>query len=499
MAPAAKATPAAKTARIILLVSALLLPTLSLVPLGGMYLWEKGWLLPWAIAAFVVSAAVYLSQRWLLTPASPAQPAATATADAAAPPGWSPAEAAAWKEVGRIAAAVDVDKLDSVDAVLALGQRTLDAVSRKLHPEKPDALWQFTLPEALAIVERVSRRLGRFTVTSIPFGDRLTVAQVLRAYSWRGFIDVAERAYDVWRILRIANPATAVTHEARERLSKAVLAWGREHVSRRFAEAYVEEVGRAAIDLYGGRLRVAHGYDTTSPAGLATSTTSRVALLIAGGDEATREHLAAVVHEAQAEHARAMMRAMSDRDSHGTTATAAMGDVVAVDVRLSDADLKRGRGTADLVAEARACDVVAWVLPRGGAVPESDFAAATAIAEAFRAAPHQLAPVLLPIVVSGGDASVVAAADDDIAALAVSFGAPGVKPIRLDLEEKTSNAVRIAMWAALERTMPAALRVRAVRRVEELKGARPGLLGTGLQAASAIGQAARSIFWRTRG
>ena len=56
----------------------------------------------------------------------------------------------------------------------------------------------------------------------------------------------------------MANPVTAATNEARERLSKHLLQWGREHFTRQLAEAYVKEVGRAAIDLYGGRMGVGH-------------------------------------------------------------------------------------------------------------------------------------------------------------------------------------------------------------------------------------------------
>jgi hypothetical protein len=107
----------------------------------------------------------------------------------------------------------------------------------------------------LAISERVSRRLGTYVEDRIPFGTRLTLAQFWAIYRWRRGIEIAEKAYDVWRLVRLVNPATAVTHEARERLSRAALQWGREQVGRHLAGAFVEEVGRAAIDLYGGRLK----------------------------------------------------------------------------------------------------------------------------------------------------------------------------------------------------------------------------------------------------
>jgi predicted GTPase len=98
-----------------------------------------------------------------------------------------------------------------------------------------------------------------FLDENVPLGDRLTVAQLLALYSWRGLIEVTEKAYDVWRAVRLLNPVTAATSELRERLSKKMLEWGRDHLARQLARTYVEEVGRAAIDLYGGRLKVRPG------------------------------------------------------------------------------------------------------------------------------------------------------------------------------------------------------------------------------------------------
>lgn len=255
----AKTTPAQRTVRLILASAALVLPTLSLVPFGGLYLWEKGYLLAWALFAFVLTSAVFLLNLWLARtpPASISQPLdATPVGDAAIPdPSWSPAERRAWSDVTALAARVDIERLESPQSFIGLAAETIEVVARRLHPDKHDSVWQFTVPEAMTITEQVSRRLNSFAYTHVPFGDRLTLAQIRAIYGWRGAMDYAEKAYDVWRLVRMINPATALTHEARERLSRALVTWGREHITRRIAEAYIEEVGRAAIDLYGGRLR----------------------------------------------------------------------------------------------------------------------------------------------------------------------------------------------------------------------------------------------------
>ena len=115
---------------------------------------------------------------------------------------------------------------------------------------------RFTVPEALALVEQVSRRMRPLVADSIPLGDQLTVAQVMKLYRWRSAIDMATRAYDLWRIVRLFNPLSAATHELREQFSKKMYELGKDALARRLGRVYVREVGRAALDLYGGRLRV---------------------------------------------------------------------------------------------------------------------------------------------------------------------------------------------------------------------------------------------------
>ena len=151
---------------------------------------------------------------------------------------------------------IEPAKLNSRDAVLALGTRTVDAVARQMHPGEKDPLWKFTVPEALALIERVSARAraararehsARRPPHRRPGHDHLPLALDHR----RG-----GNAFDLWRVVRLMNPASAITQEMRENVTRQLYDWGREELGRRLAAAYVREVGRAAIDLYSGRLRV---------------------------------------------------------------------------------------------------------------------------------------------------------------------------------------------------------------------------------------------------
>jgi len=251
----AASTTAQRSAHVIIALIALSLPTLSLLPLGGLYLWEKGYLLIWALAALTSVALIYALQ-WMMLRNPPAR------IDVSPPDPWlddfsTPAEKSAWSDVRTLAQSTDPAEIDSSDAAFDLAVKTIGTVAKTMHPDHKSPEWNFTLPEALAITERVSRRLSRFIIDTVPFGDRMTVAQFLSLYRARRVIDIADKAYDVWRVVRLLNPATAATNEARERLTRAIFSWGKDHVTRRVTEAYIEEIGRAAIDLYSGRLRVA--------------------------------------------------------------------------------------------------------------------------------------------------------------------------------------------------------------------------------------------------
>ena len=234
---------------------ALVLPTASLIPLGTLWLLQNGWLLYWALAAAALASVTYLIERHLL---GPGIESARALGE---PPGddlsgtLPSQEAAAWRRVHAVSAALNPATLSSWSAVLDLGMTTVRAVAEAYHPKLDDPLLRFTMPEALLIIERASARLRYFIASSVPLGDQITVRRLALIYRWRGAIDYVVRAYDIWRLVRFVNPVSAATQEARERLSGHLVRVGRDQLAKRLAAAYVEEVGRAAIDLYSGRSR----------------------------------------------------------------------------------------------------------------------------------------------------------------------------------------------------------------------------------------------------
>ena len=492
-------TPARHTERLILVATALLLPTLSLVPLGGLYLWDNELVLWWALGALALAAtASFLQRRLLGSAAPPATAGGEAGAERRRDRLSSDAEEAAWRDVRTLARNLDVDALDSPEAVLGLGRRTIDAVARRMHPGKSDAVWRFTAPEALAITERVSRKLGVMIETRVPFGDQLTIAQVLTAYRWRGIADVAERAYDVWRLLRLVNPATAATQEARERLSRAMFNWSREHVSRRIAEAFVEEVGQAAIDLYGGRLRTAaaraRSADTAADGPVADEIDADES------DAGGRGPVDALLVGAAPDRTLIAASLAGLDEAKSSPAEGAAAEAL-VRWRSSDAVWRSGFGRRQLTRAAREADVVVWVIDAVAGPSQGDLAALAHLRGLFAAEPGVISPQLLIVASRSGSA---VAKDLDQAAAALTPGAsdpqishvmPVAEIVPFDAQGEARRADALRLRDLVARGSAHARRIRARRSLEQSQG-RGGLVSAGAQAARNVGGLTGWLFSR---
>lgn len=381
-----------------MLAVAILLPTLSLVVFGSLWLWQSGYLLHWALAACVVSAAIYIFQlaglKQFERTAAPPPPAPETLPDAS----WTPQEQAAWDEVIEITRTMVPTELDTPEAVLSLGKRTVEAVARRMHPGEREPLLRFTVPEALALIERVSGELRPFFRENVPLGDQITVGQLIKLYGWRSLIDYAERAYDLWRIVRLLNPVTAATHEIREQFSRRMYEIGREHIMRTLAERYVEEVGRAAIDLYGGRLRLTskeleeHVTAATQrdQAEMAGRAAEPLRLLVAGQVKAGKSSLV----NALSEEVHAAVDTLPATPAFRAYELRQEGMPAALII--DSPGLQGGpEETAQLIEVAAESDLIVWVVDASRADREHDRTALEAVRQYFAERPNRRRPPML--------------------------------------------------------------------------------------------------------
>jgi hypothetical protein len=120
---------------------------------------------------------------------------------------------------------------------------------------------RITLPEALLVTEQVAHRLRRWVI-QLPGSSRIRISDAL----WlQRLVDrygsAAQMAYDVgetlYRVARAAaNPVQAVAQEGQRLAFGATGGFLGNNLRRAATDKLIHETGRAAIDLYSGRLRL---------------------------------------------------------------------------------------------------------------------------------------------------------------------------------------------------------------------------------------------------
>lgn len=236
----------------------LCLPPIALIACGGVWLWQQGHVL--AFLALCLAAAVPAAALTIRNRRAAARRPATAEAEAEAEPDWPAREREAFAKVVELAASVEPLSFDDRDAALTLVQRTLETVASHYRPDAAHPIAAFTLPEGLLFIHRVSDSLRSAVLDSVPFSERLTLSDLREAFRLTAAVspiaDLAMRAYNAYRVVRpIFNPAGAAIAEARQYLFGAAWDSAASGVQRKLTRLVVIETGRAAIDLYSGRLR----------------------------------------------------------------------------------------------------------------------------------------------------------------------------------------------------------------------------------------------------
>jgi uncharacterized protein len=237
-----------------LLIAAVTLPWLALLALGMMWLWQRGHVWAWAIAAAALALIAWPLARLARRRAN--AEARGALGERAEPSrAWTIREREAWSDVLAIADATAPFSFAEIDPLLATARRVVEAVAARLHPEAESPWAQFTVPDILLLAERVSRDLRREALRTIPGVRIMKVGHIL----WlRQKVDrygpMWTVGYNLWRLVRLWNPVAAVGREVSRVFDDKVATVLLDRLRARVTQEFVLEVGRAAIDLYSGRL-----------------------------------------------------------------------------------------------------------------------------------------------------------------------------------------------------------------------------------------------------
>lgn len=385
------------------LAAALLLAVPLLTILGGGFVWlfERRWLYWWLAATAAGSGLAWLILRARHEPfREPAdgEPGALTEPDA----GWSPHELAAWESVGRLSAEADVAMLSDRRELLRAAERTIEQVARHYHPEHKDPALQFTLPELLLLTERVSARLRILLLEQVPYSHRLKAGHLLRAWGYQPLLakvlDHGRRVYSVLRFVRVVSPLGALAGEVRDYVVNDLYQNLQAHVRRRVVRMWVEEVGRAAIELYSGRLRVdARGLaafaadETLDGAASEAALPGPLRLLVAGRTKAGKSTL---------------VNALLGALRAGVDVLPATEEFEGYELRQADAPavwlidspgLEDETGQSRLTSRAFACDLILWVTAAHRADRGAGRRALDALRARFAEDPRRKMPPLIVV------------------------------------------------------------------------------------------------------
>ena len=438
-----------------LVVALLVLPWLALLPLGILWLREHHALLAWTLG--VLTAGLI---AWPIRRAVRARAAAGLEQDLAAQrsPAANAAERAARKAVEAIAEeAPKTDPLD-MQAMLALARRTTQAVAACLHPGADNPAARVTLPEALLLTETAARDLRALTLRYLPGARSLRVDHALWAQAMieqygtfgRVAAQVATVGYRLWRVA--TDPVRALPAEVARQMDGSSESFLVTNLKEAFTRAFVQEVGRHAIELYAGRLRLSADELASAEESKATAPPpSPVRIVLVGQVNAGKSSLlnalaGSVLAEVRAIPATAKVFTYELRaedqpvvhlvDTRGLTADPATAKAALEEIEGADAAIwvvsatqparqpditafAAFRGRQDADATRREAPVfialthvdqlrpaAEWAPPYDPVNPltqkeHSIYDAVAAVAEAFHVPPEQIVPVALP---AGGEA-----------------------------------------------------------------------------------------------
>ena len=261
-----------------------LLPWLLGVGVGIWFLWQQGWGWHWWAGSLVLIAlAVVLTRFALRRPTSPLILAAPED------PGAGKGERQAREALKGLAAAVSAEELKDPESVKALVLRTFRTVADAYAPDDPEALWRFTIPELLLMVEELAGGLRAGLVREVPILRHLSLTWAVRL---QGAAGPVRELYRVWRVLRLVNPVSALIAEARGLLTSQVLDQLQRTSKGQIGVLLVEQVGEAAIGLYSGRYRRrAEELLPTAPRPIAETPPGPLTILLAGRRNAGKSSL----------------------------------------------------------------------------------------------------------------------------------------------------------------------------------------------------------------
>lgn len=490
------------------LAAVLALPLTLSTLLGFLWLNEHGYLLWFALGSVLFYAvfrgAVALA-RWRARVAGEREP--RELQGPRPDPEWTEAEKAAFARA-RLRIDRRVREPLAWDRLPEEALTVVEEVATDLSNGQRSAL-DFTLPEALLLVDQVALRYRAFLLENVPWSDRLSVRTM--HWLWRQqdtALTAWETGFLAWRGVRmVLNPAVGLLREAERVLATGVQDRLTEKFRRDAQAILLEEAAQAAIDLYSGRLKVTeadlsrHGARVTIPE---ATPVGPVQIVLVGQVSAGKSTLL-----------NALMGEDAAETDAAPTTDRASGHTLDEGLRLIDTPGLDGsdRMARAVAAEMVTADLVLWVHRANRPGRAADVALAQAFATAMQRDPARRHPPVIHVATAadlllpGWPRPEGALTEADRAKLAVATAAIGaamgaamgdakgstvpVIPISAQPPEWNLDTLR----AEIDRVLPEATMTRR-NRLRLQASVPPGLRGNLRRARRGLAALAGAIRWK---
>jgi uncharacterized protein len=366
-----------------ILVALLVLPWLVLLPLGVLWLWEHGAVLWWLLGSTVLGVAAFGLRRAILRASKPqAEPA----------PMGAPKDDAAWAVVEAMVRATEpFDFAEPKQAGATLEKLATD-LARHYNGDSPEAIYDVTLPELLLLTERAARTARAAALANVPGVRALKFGHLLwlnRQISTHGASlgQIFDKAEWAWRLFRLVkDPASGAMGEIGRYLIGGSYGVLSQRIRASLTALLLRETGRAAIELYSGRLRLTAeeiaAADGTDRVALDEVGPVRIVLIgqINAGKSSLFNALAGQVH----------------REIGIDVSAQKPGEIAITRDGKPEIVLREALGLSDAKApildEVRGADLVVWVASATQPARNIDASALRDIRAAFAAEPARKAP-----------------------------------------------------------------------------------------------------------
>lgn len=229
---------------------------LLLIGLGVVYALQSQWLLIILAVSFASIAVVWLlSKLWLNRMLAKQPRVTTGEPTSLTYPHWAAFDEQVWQQQQPLIQELIGRQPDW----RTLPMQSLELIQSISQSYDKKSEYEFSVPEALRLIEEVSRRYREVLVQQVPFIEQAKVSYLKTGIDNKNSISSGYKAYkltyNIYRAFRTINPLAALVGEARNlvlnQLGKKLLS----ETDLVLKQTFLEEVCATAIDLYSGRFQ----------------------------------------------------------------------------------------------------------------------------------------------------------------------------------------------------------------------------------------------------